>query len=52
MQSVANPSLDEFPLTGKKTGNFRDFGLDALVGNLSIAACSGNLSHLVFDLAL
>jgi hypothetical protein len=52
MQSVANPSLDEFPLTGKNTGNFRNFGLGALAGNLSIAGCSGNLVAFSSNLAI
>jgi hypothetical protein len=45
MQSVANPSLHEFPLTGKSTGKMLDSDL-ALAGqwppNISI---SGNLGQ-------
>jgi hypothetical protein len=34
---------DQFPLTGKSTGNFLDFGLVASAGSASIALYSGHL---------
>ena len=45
VQAVQSEPLSsvKFPLTGKNTGNFLDFGLAASAGNGSIALYSGHL---------
>ena len=45
MQSGANRSPAQFPLTGKNTGNFLGFGLDTPLGECLYRYVSGNLAH-------
>jgi hypothetical protein len=40
---------DQFPITGKNTGNFDDFGLETPDRNRRIAMYPGQLSNSILD---